>query len=421
MRPVRYFLSPISGRIIKSSGKTYATLKQEGYIIDKHKCFYNIKSAQKCLAKLGTLYPSVLPPSKFYKIPKMIKNSTIRGFVQDEGKVLGVVDSKGKIYRLQRPLNASPDLVTVDDPVGTLPQITLQSPYASLQTEKEAKQIAKSATKFEKRLLYNPVQNDFIPTKVQLEKQKQIDVINAINQNLIPLELPPISKGSDIAGIVTQDFEVVGVVTTDNEIQKLDRSIPINESEATEEPTQESEATEATTDSTDSIEEASEAKTEAIDSTDSIEEATEATTEATDSTEEASEAKTEATEEATEEATDVVDESDPVTLTNTPVESRKGSIDGSLLATLPVMEADDDVKKALDESQAKNSIGVMRELECLNGDQIDVSVQKCLPCTAYNMVWDPEFKKCRVVLSPEITAMVYQPDGETIIGYVNTN
>ena len=48
----KYYISPVSGRLIKSNAKTYDDLKRRRFNIDKEPCLYNVRSAHKCLNKL---------------------------------------------------------------------------------------------------------------------------------------------------------------------------------------------------------------------------------------------------------------------------------------------------------------------------------------------------------------------------------
>lgn len=81
----RFYISPFSGRAIKSSGKLFTQLKKDGYIIDKHRCFYNVKSAERCLNRLMKLYPDIAyPPSNLINIPKTYKKGKARSFIYDK-------------------------------------------------------------------------------------------------------------------------------------------------------------------------------------------------------------------------------------------------------------------------------------------------------------------------------------------------
>jgi hypothetical protein len=44
-----YYINPISGRVIKSTGKLYKELKKKRFKTDKDACLYNITSAKRCI------------------------------------------------------------------------------------------------------------------------------------------------------------------------------------------------------------------------------------------------------------------------------------------------------------------------------------------------------------------------------------
>ena len=109
-KPPRFYLNPITGRLIKSTGRVYKRLKQDSILISRDKCMYNNKSAQHCLIKLLTLYPNVYPPSNFIKIPKTHKRGSIRAFIKDPRKkyLVGYINKFGKPFRFQLSLPGLP-------------------------------------------------------------------------------------------------------------------------------------------------------------------------------------------------------------------------------------------------------------------------------------------------------------------------
>ena len=52
----KFYLNPITGRVIKSTGYVYKKLKRNGYNPKKHICVYDIKTAEKCLKKIMKLW-----------------------------------------------------------------------------------------------------------------------------------------------------------------------------------------------------------------------------------------------------------------------------------------------------------------------------------------------------------------------------
>ena len=45
---------------------------------------------------------------------------------------------------------------------------------------------------------------------------------------------------------------------------------------------------------------------------------------------------------------------------------------------------------------------IIKGLQCLDGEQLDPNENRCLPCTHYGLVWDPEHKVCKTMLKEEI-------------------
>lgn len=230
----RFFMSPVSGRLIRSSGKTFQHLKEQGYIIDKHPCLYNIKSAQKCVDDLLKLYPSlVYPPSSFIDIPKTYKgkNSKARSFViNEQGDIQGFIDRKGRIHKLDNPLpQPSSPIPTVDDPSGSIGVALAKAivPNADIRADIE-QQIQNGTVKPSyKQLLYNPVHNDFVPVIPELSKEEQLAILDTINDRLIPSTLPTIGN-TNISGVLIDDKKtIIGVVNGNNEINTF--SEPVNE------------------------------------------------------------------------------------------------------------------------------------------------------------------------------------------------
>ena len=64
-KPPRFYLNPITGRLIKSTGRVYKRLKQDSILISRDKCMYNNKSAQHCL--INNTLSKCLSTFKFYK------------------------------------------------------------------------------------------------------------------------------------------------------------------------------------------------------------------------------------------------------------------------------------------------------------------------------------------------------------------
>lgn len=238
----RYYLSPVSGRIIKSTGRTYNTIKEEGYFIDKHPCLYNINSAKKCLERLLRRYPSIaFPPSSFLNIPRT-GDTKIRGVVYDETntRIRGIVDKRGKLKGLKKEIDVSKDeslqLPSIQDPYGMLQKALNTKEPATDEEHEEIKRNlhGKRQSKKAKRklsLVYNPVHDDIVPMKDTSERNDMVpmkdasvqkEVLNVINSSLVPSTLPPVKEELDVAGIIENENDILGYMNTDNEIKRYD-------------------------------------------------------------------------------------------------------------------------------------------------------------------------------------------------------
>jgi hypothetical protein len=117
----RFFINPITGRMIKSRAKTFRNLKSLGYQVDKHKCLYDVKTAKKCLERILHLYPNIVyPSSNFINIPKTFKHGYIRAFIKHNNKIIGYIDKRGKKYKLYKPIHSTRKLPIVEDPFDSL-------------------------------------------------------------------------------------------------------------------------------------------------------------------------------------------------------------------------------------------------------------------------------------------------------------
>jgi len=112
----KFYINPLTSRMIKSTARTFKKLKKEQYVIDKHKCLYNVKSAERCFNKLLKLYPDIIyPSSNFIDIPKTYKRRSIRAFIGDKKKIKGYIDKTGKKYRLKKSIYKNKRVPIVKD------------------------------------------------------------------------------------------------------------------------------------------------------------------------------------------------------------------------------------------------------------------------------------------------------------------
>ena len=45
---------------------------------------------------------------------------------------------------------------------------------------------------------------------------------------------------------------------------------------------------------------------------------------------------------------------------------------------------------------------IIKQIECLDGEQFDINQNRCLPCSHYQLVWDSESKLCKPMLKDQI-------------------
>jgi hypothetical protein len=194
----RFYINPITGRLIKSNGKIYKNLKHRRFSIDKDKCLYNITTAKHCLERVLKLYPNIVhPPSSFINIPKTFKHGNIRAFIKHKNRIIGFINKFGKKHRLHKPIRTSKNLPLVQDHHDILPNILKN--YKTINKD-EQKIVEKQIQKGEPlqspenmKFLFNPLQNDFIPINSNINKQESQEIINTINKELVPKQLPPIT------------------------------------------------------------------------------------------------------------------------------------------------------------------------------------------------------------------------------------
>jgi hypothetical protein len=307
----KFYINPYTGRVIKSSAKTYHDVKESNLKLDKDKCLYNVKSAERCLRKILRLYPYIYPPSSFISIPRTYHEGVHRAFVsnEDSTKIIGVIDKKGNIKKLKREISPTINTPIVQDPSGLLPSVTNKQEQVDEQTQTSIEeQIENNTVKSDNiTIVYNPVQNDFVPINEKINSVKQNEIIKTINDDLIPTTLPSITEQSNVAGLVTDVDKISGVVTTNNDVLKLREPVPLEEKHK----------------------------------------------------------------------------------------------------ALPKLESEGvEYSKVIDVAQLDN---------CAEGELFDVTKQRCLPCSDYDLVWDSKYKKCKVKM---INSVMIVNEQNEILGYL---
>lgn len=331
----KFFINPISGRLIRSNAKTYKSLKRHRYKIEKHPCLYNITSAHKCLNRILRLYQDIIyPSSNFIEIPRTYKNGEARAFIKhtdDPNVIVGYIDKYGNKHKLHTPLNVDKPVPEVYDKFNILNTILYKKDSISYKDQINIqKQLELDPIQHPENIIiiFNPIQNDFIPTKIKLSDEERQHIINSINKELIPKRLPPITPLSSISAVVKQYDYIVAIIDKDNTIQKLPEPIRI-----IEQPPQV-----------------------------------------------------------------------PPQLPQLP-QVKKQIVDSLPILTVIKPEDSISLEKHLEISNViskEHSDEIVKEIQCLQGEQLDPNDKRCLPCTYYNMVWDVEHKMCKPMLKETI-------------------
>jgi hypothetical protein len=238
----RFYINPNTGRLIKSSGKIYKSLKKKKSILTKDKCLYNVKSAKRCFIKLLTLYPNIVyPSSNFINIPKTYKKGKIRAFIKDtnQNKIIGFIDKNGVKYKLRKKIKTKyiPKVPIIHDEYNTLSKIISKiEPIDKFTQRKIENQILNYPT-MQKcsniNILFNPLQNDFIPLNQKINSLEKKHILHLINKELIPKKLPLISNKlllqyqNHISGIIKTQDSILGFIDINNNIHRLNTPIKI--------------------------------------------------------------------------------------------------------------------------------------------------------------------------------------------------
>jgi hypothetical protein len=386
MKGITYFISPISGRIIKSTGKVYEKLKKKRYLIDKHPCFYNINSVKKCLGQMLSRYNSILPSTRFMKMnhPAFIKHhkkNTIKGIITKSGKLHKLSEYQSK--KIQEIKSSLPIVETINSLHSEILNTKLKSEGTSLKNTDFFKMIETVPEKIEdqNKVLFNPIQDDFIPIKKTDEViPTNKEILKSINNTLIPQNLPSINK-TKISGIIqsTQNpNHIIGYVDSENNTKRFETPVLTEENIQTE--PSEPEASDATQTEPSEVSEATQSEpseTEAISET------------------EPSEAELSETEPSEAELSELSETS------KAKVTEEKVS---NLIDMIPKLEISSDqlleIPKSSEEEK-KEFTEVLKSI-CQDGEELDNLTGKCFKCDYYNLQWDPEFKKCRIIEKPSL-------------------
>jgi hypothetical protein len=205
-RKPHFYVNPLTGRVIKSNGSVYKNLKKRRFKLEEDTCLYNITSARNCLTQIlnkygGKVYPSsnfIDIPSTYHKRNKT-KKFKARAFIKKDKKIQGYVDKDGQLIRLPKPIKISrnvPEVKTIKEHTSILDKkLETDSKIANKHEIEELKEQLNQEPLSEKiTILHNPVQDDFIPIKGDLNEVQKKELFQDMNRTLIPTQLPALNK-----------------------------------------------------------------------------------------------------------------------------------------------------------------------------------------------------------------------------------
>lgn len=229
-RVPHFYINPVSGRVIKSSGKMFKNLKSKRYKLKQDACLYDITSARRCLDSILSKYGGrVYPSSTFIDIPstyhKNVSNTKYkaRAFIKtfDKKKIKGYIDKQGILYNVQPPIifpNADiPEILYLPQHQDALHDkldhsvLASQDSIAEIRTQLQSKPISENIS-----IVYNPLQNDFIPVSGKVVQHQHEAILKDFNDTLVPTDLPTV-KNTSIAGIISNtDNRINGYTNESN-------------------------------------------------------------------------------------------------------------------------------------------------------------------------------------------------------------
>lgn len=247
IKEIRFYINPLTNRTIKSDGEVFKDLRKREFKIKKHNCLYNIESAKNCLKHILVKYSNVYPPSSFVNIPltfnkNKYKLDYIRAFIRDSDKakkkdvLVGFIVKDGSLYKFKKEIifdkNQGYPVIQYIDKKGKKKILERLRSEGKDISRKMQKKINKYLYSLEPRcnginILYNSIQDDFIPVRGDIYKKK---LINDINDMLIPNKIRGVLDTS-ISGIIKSEKDpnkIIGYVDIDNTVKKFEKPIEIN-------------------------------------------------------------------------------------------------------------------------------------------------------------------------------------------------
>jgi hypothetical protein len=457
----KYYLSPYSGRVIKSSGRLYKQLKQIGVKVDKQTCFYNHTSAKRCLNRIFKRYPGLIrPPSNFYRLPRTLKESSFSGFVTNENgdNVIGAVTRQGEIKKTKTPVSIpiTMQLPIINDPTSSIQNVIVLKPLLDDSEQHEFDKFFRDSNLNDGiridavSLIYNPAQDDIVPVKGDFKQFELNRIIDDINNDLVPHSLPPIKENGKISGIVIDNNQkqAIGIINTMNEIEKFATPIPFTgepnfvntlplnsqssptdtDGDAVSDTVSDTDSSQSSPSDTDSAQSSpsdtasdtgsaqsspsdtasdtvstQSSPTDTVSDTDSAQSTPSDTDSDTVSDTDSTQSSESNTDSIQSSDTDSAQSSPSDTVSDTPL--TVGLNDQALpLDNVPVVDVSQDVTNTLQseidaaKTTAIDKEQLLDEFDCAKGSVFDVNEQRCIACEQYNLVWDAEFKKCKLAI-----------------------
>lgn len=205
----KIFINPITDRFIQSTGKTFKDFKKLKNKLYGDRCLYNITSAKQCLKSIFRLYPNIVYyPSNFVNIPSTYPKETnplAVGFIKKDDDLVGFVDKEGIIKKFKnkiRKRHGIPIITTtnIKEDKALLSSVK-EAEESTIEEENKIKiQLTKPPLKKNIQILYNPVQKDFIPLKAEMDLKDKINLLNVINNTLIPKNIIINGRDDSIVG-----------------------------------------------------------------------------------------------------------------------------------------------------------------------------------------------------------------------------
>ena len=241
----RFYVNPSTGRTIKSGSKTFKSLKQKKIKINKHRCLYDINSAKQCLKNILNKYAGIYPPSSFINIPLTLDKrgelDYIRAFIRDKDLLKGFIKKDGSLYKFRKNIkfdkNKKYPIVKYASKNDNKKLLEKLDSEGIKVTKKIQKKINKFIYDVNPRcdtinILYNPIQQDFIPINEKKGKMPFSDrkkILDEINNTLIPSKLQGVFDSS-ISGILKSsknENNILGYVDDKNNIKLFKEPVEI--------------------------------------------------------------------------------------------------------------------------------------------------------------------------------------------------